>query len=276
MWMANYGKFNRKQKTVRSLGRGSYLPVLIGIVSLLGAAGGSTQLPLKETMQQTASGVSSPEMWVEDPLDATREADLEKIFQSVKFGNPDAPIQLVVYHSLTCAHCNEFKQNVLKVLIETHAFERDFKDVCIVMRDFPNDVLALQAAQVAWSQRDPEVYKQRLLTFADPKKGLHFETDQYIEEFIKYCTETLKMDPQELEECLQDHELRDAIINQLFADGQKFQIQFIPFYLMNGKSLDQSIDDMKDFRDVIQKARKDGTFQSSSMPHNPKAPTQRG
>src|SRR5690606_14406819 len=61
-------------------------------------------------------------------------------------GNPDAPVTIIEYASLTCPHCAQFHRETLPELKKR--FIQDGK-VRLVMRDFPLDRVALQAHTVA-------------------------------------------------------------------------------------------------------------------------------
>ena len=61
-------------------------------------------------------------------------------------GNPDAPITIVEYASLTCPHCAHFANDVLPELKKKWI---DAGKVKLVLRDYPLDEPALRAAMIA-------------------------------------------------------------------------------------------------------------------------------
>src|SRR5947209_12656511 len=61
-------------------------------------------------------------------------------------GQPDAPITIVEYASLSCPHCANFSKTVLPKLKEKWI---DGGKAKLVLRDFPLDEPALRAAMVA-------------------------------------------------------------------------------------------------------------------------------
>ena len=61
-------------------------------------------------------------------------------------GNPEAPITLIEYASLTCPHCASFHNDVLP---EIKANYIDQGLARLVFRDFPLDQVALHGAQIA-------------------------------------------------------------------------------------------------------------------------------
>ena len=61
-------------------------------------------------------------------------------------GNPDAPVTIIEYASLTCPHCAQFHTEVLPELKERYI---DPGKVRLIYRDFPLDQMALAAAALA-------------------------------------------------------------------------------------------------------------------------------
>src|SRR5438128_6933423 len=61
-------------------------------------------------------------------------------------GNPDAPITIVEYASLTCPHCAHFANDVLPDIKKKWI---DTGKAKLVLRDFPLDEPALRAAMIA-------------------------------------------------------------------------------------------------------------------------------
>jgi protein-disulfide isomerase len=63
------------------------------------------------------------------------------------FGNPNAPIKIRMYYSLTCAHCKEWET---KYFPEIQAKYIQSQRVYFEMVDFPTDQLSVKVAQLAW------------------------------------------------------------------------------------------------------------------------------
>src|SRR5258706_11399400 len=61
-------------------------------------------------------------------------------------GNPEAPITIIEYASLTCPHCAEFDKSVLPQIKQTYI---DTGKAKLVYRDFPLDATALKASMIA-------------------------------------------------------------------------------------------------------------------------------
>src|ERR1700739_25881 len=77
-------------------------------------------------------------------------ADAQTALQITKddriLGNPDAPITIVEYASLTCPHCAHFANDVLPEIKKEWI---DTGKAKLVLRDFPLDEPPLRAAMIA-------------------------------------------------------------------------------------------------------------------------------
>lgn len=65
----------------------------------------------------------------------------------VSMGAQNAPIKVIMYHSLNCPHCKEFKLHQLPI------FKKKYIDKGLVyfeMRDFPIDAVSMAASKLAW------------------------------------------------------------------------------------------------------------------------------
>ena len=61
-------------------------------------------------------------------------------------GDPDAPVTIIEYASLTCPHCAQFHNEVLPELKERYIAPGKVR---LIYRDFPLDQVALAAAALA-------------------------------------------------------------------------------------------------------------------------------
>ncbi|MCR9070538.1 MAG: DsbA family protein [Alphaproteobacteria bacterium] len=74
------------------------------------------------------------------------EVDLEAATSPRVLGDPDAPLTMIEYSSLTCPHCASFHVNSYKQIVEAYV---DTGRLKFEMRDFPLDQYALRASAMA-------------------------------------------------------------------------------------------------------------------------------
>lgn len=93
-----------------------------------------TALPLGPAIAQTEETIDPAEFATAGPLG------------DKALGDPDAPVMVVEYASLTCNHCGTFHNETFDALKDKYI---DTGKVYFVLREFPLDPLALAAAMIA-------------------------------------------------------------------------------------------------------------------------------
>ena len=151
-------------------------------------------------------------------------------------GNIDAKIHLIIYESLTCGHCANFHKNVYPDL------KKDFIDkglVKIEFRNFPLDMLALNASKIAHCRNDG---KSEILHFLykNQKKWVKGET---IEEANNNIKKIIKDNAFEINfnKCLNNKEIEDHILEDRVEGVKKFKIEATPTLIINNKKFDKAL-----------------------------------
>ncbi len=94
----------------------------------------------------------------------------------ITLGNPNAPVVIVEYSSITCGHCGIFAEKKFPKLCKEYV---DSGKVFYIIREFPMDMIALTMSQIIFNQ-DPKLAKklrekllinqEKWLLSKDPKK----------------------------------------------------------------------------------------------------------
>ena len=144
-------------------------------------------------------------------------------------GDPDAPVTVIEYFSLTCPACRWFHQNIFDPL------KRDYVDagtVRFVARDFPLNMPAVQAAILAHCAG-----RDRYFTFVD----VLFQTfDDWASsrdytEKLAQIGELGGVSRDRFEDCLADTNLESSIF-QLMASAQaEYDVDSTPTVIVNGE-----------------------------------------
>ena len=79
-------------------------------------------------------------------LAAAQHLDIDQALSDRVLGDPNAPVEIVAYESLTCPHCAAFHRETYDALKERYI---DTGKVRFVFRDFPLDGTALRASMLA-------------------------------------------------------------------------------------------------------------------------------
>ena len=157
----------------------------------------------------------------------------ETKIKSLKEGNVDAKVSIIVYESLTCGHCADFHKEVYPRL------KKDFIDIGLVkieFRSFPLDLAALNASKIAHCKNDGNSDLLHYL-YENQKKWVRGET---IEEINKHLKNLILKNNKELsfENCISNKNIEDHILNDRISGAKQFNIEATPTLIINGKKFD--------------------------------------
>ena len=157
----------------------------------------------------------------------------ETKIKSLKEGNVDAKVSILVYESLTCGHCADFHKEVYPKL------KKDFIDLGLVnieFRSFPLDLAALNASKIAHCKNDGNSDLLHFL-YENQKKWVRGETIKDINKHLKNLILKNKKEI-DFEKCLADKNIEDHILNDRISGVKKFNIEATPTLIINGKKFD--------------------------------------
>ena len=170
-----------------------------------------------------------------------------------RMGNPDAPVKLVEYLSLTCPHCAEFAetgmpgiQNYVKkgtVSLEVRNYVRDPLDVTatLIARcqggpayfSMTEQALAQQTALLTKAQGLPPAELQRISSLPPNEQFKAFARLLGLDQFAKQRgVPEAKMDA-----CLADKAALDQLVAMQKYANETVQIPGTPAFLLNGQLL---------------------------------------
>ena len=157
----------------------------------------------------------------------------ETKIKSLKEGNVDAKVSILVYESLTCGHCADFHKEIYPKL------KKDFIDnglVKIEFRSFPLDLAALNASKLAHCKNDGKTDLLHFL-YENQKKWVRGKTIEDINKHLKNLI--LKNENGlDIESCLTDKNIEDHVLNDRISAVKKFNIEATPTLIINGKKFD--------------------------------------
>lgn len=144
-------------------------------------------------------------------------------------GDADAPVEIIEYSSLTCPHCANFHRDSLPAL------KRDYIDtgkVKLILRDFPLDRKALEAAAIAEC-----LPRERYAAFIDV---LFLQQSQWRDSAdhratLKQFAAVAGLPADEAQACLEDTAKQDAILQERLDGQNKYGIRSTPSFIVNGK-----------------------------------------
>lgn len=150
-------------------------------------------------------------------------------------GQPDAPVTIIEYASLTCPHCARFHDETLPEIKKTWI---DSGKARLVYRDFPLDGLALRAAALADCLEGERYFgfldalfrgQQRWARAQDPLGAL------------AQLARLAGMDQQTFDACISDNDRLDAILRERQEGDEAFDVQSTPTFIVNGRKVEGAL-----------------------------------
>jgi len=186
---------------------------LLGILGLLLAAPGSAE-------------AAAPQ-----PLLADAQTVLQITADDRILGNPDAPITIIEYASLTCPHCAHFTNDVLPEIKKEWI---DTGKAKLVLRDFPLDEPALRAAMIARCAPPDRYYAFADTFFATQEKWVR--TADYHDALARLA-KLGGMSKDEFDTCLKNTELENKIVEGRLTASKDLEVNSTPTFFINGTKL---------------------------------------
>jgi len=148
--------------------------------------------------------------------------------EEISLGNPQAPITLIEYGSLTCDNCLSFHKYVFP------QFKKRYIDAGIVrfiFRHFPTSGSAVYGARAAQCAGD-KYYEMLDVLFSSVAEWYQAENRDAI--FVKHAT-SLGVNSETFLTCISDKKHLDDIISQQHAARKDYDVIGTPTFFINGK-----------------------------------------
>jgi protein-disulfide isomerase len=143
-------------------------------------------------------------------------------------GNPDAPITIIEYASLTCPHCAHFTNEVLPELKKKWI---DTGKAKLVLREFPLDEPALRAAMIARCAPPDRFYAYVDALFATQDKWVMAKDYR---EALARIVKLGGMRQDEFDNCLKNTNLENKILEERLAASKELDVNSTPTFFING------------------------------------------
>lgn len=237
----------------------SMLFIIIGLVLVAGAAGffimnsdksvSTNTTTTEQTTEADANTSTSADdiptemAAVEDDSDETTQTaddattgtsgtavdiDVEKAMSVRAIGNPDAPVVIKEYASLTCGHCGQFHSETLDKLKTEYI---DTGKVYMIFNDFPLNGPALHASMVSRCLDESRYYNFISLLFKN-QEDWAYDPAKYMT-YLRQNAALAGLDNNAFDACINNEELKTAITDKMRSEQQKYSVNSTPTFVIN-------------------------------------------
>ena len=162
-------------------------------------------------------------------------------------GDPNAPVTMIEYASLTCPHCADFHNNILPEIKKAYI---DTGKVKLVYRDFPLNQAALRGAQLTRCVPAQNNFGMVELLFRN-QDSWAFVADPVAE--LTKLAATAGIDATKFEACINDQAMTDAIVTRAQEGQEKYGVASTPTFFINGRKI-SGAQPFEDFDKVIKES----------------------
>ncbi len=148
--------------------------------------------------------------------------------EELTLGDPNAPITIIEYASMTCSHCAEFHNKTYPDLKKNHI---DTGEVKFIFREFPLDKLAMATSMLARCV-DSEISMAFIeILFKNRDRWISENALNELKNFSKQAG----LDSNEFDACLNNQQLLDDLIAGKEKAIEDYKINSTPSFIINGE-----------------------------------------
>lgn len=144
-------------------------------------------------------------------------------------GDPNAPVTIVEYASMTCPHCARFHETTLPAIKEKYI---DTGKVKLILREFPFDPRAAAAFMLARCAPAEQYYPMISALFQQQKSWVSADdAKQPLLQIAKLAGFT----QEKFESCLKDQELLNKVKAVFDKASKEYGVDSTPTFFINGE-----------------------------------------
>ena len=162
-------------------------------------------------------------------------------------GDPEAPVTVIEYASLTCNHCANFSVNTLPHLVENYV---ESGEVYYVLREFPYDPVATAGFMLARCAGD-----ERYFGFVDTlfERQTQWAFTQTPIEDLKAIARQGGFSEERFDQCMKDEAIFNHVKEVAMRGRDKFAVASTPTFFINGEKVEGALP-WAEFEPLIKKA----------------------
>lgn len=163
----------------------------------------------------------------------TEAAGGEGTWGDIVYGNPDAPVEVIEYASLTCPHCASFAANIFPKIKENYI---DTGKVKFVYRNFVMNQYDMAASVVARC-KSPEVTK-RLMSVFFARQRTWAGGDGWDDALASLARRAGGMSRVEFDRCAANKEMQTHLVKMGQDGAVRYKVNATPTIIVDGDLVD--------------------------------------
>ena len=176
------------------------------------------------------------------------EIDIAAATSTRAIGNPDAPIKIIEYASMTCSHCGAFHNDVLPVLKEKYI---DTGKVYFEFREFPLNDPALKATLTARCLPEEQYYEFVSVLF---KSQGQWDAGLDYMKALRQNAKLAGMSDATFDACHAEPMLKLKIAENMQEAKDKWKISATPTFVINdGAEIFSGVRPLQEFERIFRK-----------------------
>lgn len=174
----------------------------------------------------------------------------EEALKDRVLGDPNAPIEIVEYSSLTCPHCRQFHIEILPELKKNYL---DTGRAKLVYRDFPFDQLGLMAAILARCAPPSRYFQFLDVLFQNQEK---WSRDADPVKALARIGTLGGLSESDFKACTNNQAIVDGVLQSRLEAGNRYEVNSTPSFIINGEKRIVGSQPYKVFDDLLKKLEK--------------------
>jgi protein-disulfide isomerase len=162
-------------------------------------------------------------------------ASSDVVYKEFVEGNPDAPVTVVEYASLTCSHCANFYNHGYPQLKEQYI---DTGKIRFVFRDFPTAPQQLATAAAMVARCAPEGRGKTIIGMIFKNQGDFFQNPN---DSIRGYAQLAGMTSEEVDACLKNQNVFDEIERVATTAVNVYKVRATPTFFVNDEMVEGEV-----------------------------------
>jgi len=210
------------------------LLALSGALALIACDSGSDTTNGAGSLSQTAASSSTGDSGgYGDIVNAAEVSEEGYTLGGVAMGDPDAPVTIIEYASLTCPHCAQFHETVLPDLKAQYI---DTGQVRYEFRNFILNPIDLAVSMIVRCQPPEEFFPLTDLFFANQRQWLANANDrEQLFSDISSLVRRVGISRAEIDQCLASRDLQQQLVELTQTGQQDWGVNATPTLIVAGE-----------------------------------------